>query len=434
MKQKTITNTLICLSLLSVFSSCKKTKDQRLIPQIYWESPSKDIEVKKGKSILVNIFVTFSKNIQSITVGLTSPESDLNIELHKVQVNKFTTKLNFTFTIDSTISESMLQLKASVISEIGTSSFKYPLNISSDSTATSFGLLKILKNKNGKFNVQKLTSSLSSISPPNTFDYKYESSVSINQNLYVSTTSAGGLIKINSNMEPSILLENKYSTDPFIRSMAVYPSSIYTATSTPSNQIIGFNNNGTETVRADLQMDISAEILLIDDLIYSIERSAGGGSFIIANYNQRTGGYISSQNVTRLIAEPHLFDFGNKKQVYFYHNVGGNTQIERFSQNENNISIIDKITGINLDQKPIKISNSEVIIPMQNQLYLFTKDHIRSKVFSLNEKIRAVRMNAAKNTLAILTSKSIILLNYPSFKEISKSSSIANVVDIQFMD
>ena len=229
------------------------------------------------------------------------------------------------------------------------------------------------------------------------------------------------------------MLENKYNTDPFISSIAAYPFSIYT-TSTPNNQIIGFNNNGTETVRADLQMDISEEILLIDDLIYSIERPTNGGSFIIANYNKRTGGYISSQNVTRLNAGPHLFDFGNKKQVYFYHNLGGNTQIERFSQNENNISIIDKINGINLDQKPLKISNYEVIIPIQNQLYLFTKDHISSEVFSSNEKIRAVRMNAAKNILAILTNESIILMNYPSFTEISISSSVANVLDIQFMD
>lgn len=433
MKQKTIPIILIYLSLLCIIYSCKKTEDQRLIPQIYWESPSKNIEFKKGESIPVSVFVTFSENIQSITVSLASPESELNIELHKVQVNKLTTKLNFTFIIDSTISESMLQLDASIISDNGTNHFKYPLNISDDSTATPFGLVKILKNEYGKFNVQKLTSSLSSISAPITFDYEYESSVSINKNLYVSTIRAGGLIKINSNMEPSILLENKYNTDPFISSIAAYPFSIYN-TSTPNNQIIGFNNNGTETVRADLQMDISEEILLIDDLIYSIERPASGGSFIIANYNKRTGGYISSQNVTRLNAGPHLFDFGNKKQVYFYHNLGDNAQIERFSQNENNISIIDKINGINLDQKPLKISNYEVIIPIQNHLYLFTKDHISSEVFSSNEKIRAVRMNAAKNILAILTNESIILMNYPSFTEISISSSVANVLDIQFMD
>ena len=216
--------------------------------------------------------------------------------------------------------------------------------------------------------------------------------------------------------------------------MAVYESGTYATTSTPSNQLIGYNNLDREIVRSELQMDISEEILPIGDIIYSIERPTNGGSFIIANYNQRTGGYISSQNVTRLTAEAHLFDFGNKKQVYFLHNVARNVQIERFSQNENNISIIDIMEGICLNQKPLKVSDSEVVIPMRNQLYLFTKDHIRNEIFTSNEVIIAVRLNTAKNRLALLTSASIVILDYPSFREISKTNNIMNVVDIQFID
>jgi hypothetical protein len=90
--------------------------------------------------------------------------------------------------------------------------------------------------------------------------------------------------------------------------------------------------------------------------------------------------------------------------------------------------------GICLNQKPLKVSDSEVVIPMRNQLYLFTKDHIRNEIFTSNEVIIAVRLNTAKNRLALLTSASIVILDYPSFREISKTNNIMNVVDIQFID
>jgi hypothetical protein len=408
--------------------------EKKAIPQVHWMSPLKAKEFIKGENIEVEALFKFTSNIQSITVSLTSPESNLNLELHTVQVNNRATAIQFVFIIDSNISEKQLQLNAKIISDAGTNNFKRTLNISQDSIANSIELVKILKNEYGKFVIQKLTTNLSLASSPRTFDYEFQSCVSINQNLYISTKQTGGLIKVNSNLEPAILLQNTFRTDPFIRSMAVYESGTYATTSTPSNQLIGYNNLDREVVRAELQMDISEEILPIGDIIYSIERPTNGGSFIIANYNQRTGGYISSQNVTRLTAEAHLFDFGNKKQVYFLHNVARNVQIERFSQNENNISIIDKIEGVCLNQKPLKVSDSKVVIPMRNKLYLFTKDHIRNEIFTSNEVIIAVRLNTAKNRLALLTSASIVILNYPSFREISKTNNIMNVVDIQFID
>jgi hypothetical protein len=408
--------------------------EKKAIPQVHWMSPLKAKEFIKGENIEVEALFKFTSNIQSITVSLTSPESNLNLELHTVQVNNRATAIQFIFIIDSNISEKQLQLNAKIISDAGTNNFKRTLNISQDSIANSIELVKILKNEYGKFVIQKLTTNLSLASSPRTFDYEFQSCVSINQNLYISTKQTGGLIKVNSNLEPAILLQNTFRTDPFIRSMAVYESGTYATTSTPSNQLIGYNNLDREVVRAELQMDISEEILPIGDIIYSIERPTNGGSFIIANYNQRTGGYISSQNVTRLTAEAHLFDFGNKKQVYFLHNVARNVQIERFSQNENNISIIDKMEGVCLNQKPLKVSDSKVVIPMRNKLYLFTKDHIRNEIFTSNEVIIAVRLNTAKNRLALLTSASIVILNYPSFREISKTNNIMNVVDIQFID
>lgn len=408
--------------------------EKKAIPQVHWMSPLKAKEFIKGENIEVEALFKFTSNIQSITVSLTSTESNLNLELHTVQVNNRATAIQFVFIIDSNISEKQLQLNAKIISDAGTNNFKRTLNISQDSIANSIELVKILKNEYGKFVIQKLTTNLSLASSPRTFDYEFQSCVSINQNLYISTKQTGGLIKVNSNLEPAILLQNTFRTDPFIRSMAVYESGTYATTSTPSNQLIGYNNLDREVVRAELQMDISEEILPIGDIIYSIERPTNGGSFIIANYNQRTGGYISSQNVTRLTAEAHLFDFGNKKQVYFLHNVARNVQIERFSQNENNISIIDKIEGVCLNQKPLKVSDSKVVIPMRNKLYLFTKDHIRNEIFTSNEVIIAVRLNTAKNRLALLTSASIVILNYPSFREISKTNNIMNVVDIQFID
>jgi hypothetical protein len=408
--------------------------EKKAIPQVHWMSPLKAKEFIKGENIEVEALFKFTSNIQSITVSLTSPESNLNLELHTVQVNNRAIAIQFVFIIDSNISEKQLQLNAKIISDAGTNNFKRTLNISQDSIANSIELVKILKNEYGKFVIQKLTTNLSLASSPRTFDYEFQSCVSINQNLYISTKQTGGLIKVNSNLEPAILLQNTFRTDPFIRSMAVYESGTYATTSTPSNQLIGYNNLDREVVRAELQMDISEEILPIGDIIYSIERPTNGGSFIIANYNQRTGGYISSQNVTRLTAEAHLFDFGNKKQVYFLHNVARNVQIERFSQNENNISIIDKIEGVCLNQKPLKVSDSKVVIPMRNKLYLFTKDHIRNEIFTSNEVIIAVRLNTAKNRLALLTSASIVILNYPSFREISKTNNIMNVVDIQFID
>jgi hypothetical protein len=408
--------------------------EKKAIPQVHWMSPLKAKEFIKGENIEVEALFKFTSNIQSITVSLTSPESNLNLELHTVQVNNRATAIQFVFIIDSNISEKQLQLNAKIISDAGTNNFKRTLNISQDSIANSIELVKILKNEYGKFVIQKLTTNLSLASSPRTFDYEFQSCVSINQNLYISTKQTGGLIKVNSNLEPAILLQNTFRTDPFIRSMAVYESGTYATTSTPSNQLIGYNNLDREVVRAELQMDISEEILPIGDIIYSIERPTNGGSFIIANYNQRTGGYISSQNVTRLTAEAHLFDFGNKKQVYFLHNVARNVQIERFSQNENNISIIDKMEGVCLNQKPLKVSDSKVVIPMRNKLYLFTKDHIRNEIFTSNEVIIAVRLNTAKNRLALLTSASIVILNYPSFREISKTNNIMNVVDIQFID
>ncbi|MFT6440559.1 MAG: hypothetical protein ACJASM_000084 [Salibacteraceae bacterium] len=408
--------------------------EKKAIPQVHWMSPLKAKEFIKGENIEVEALFKFTSNIQSITVSLTSPESNLNLELHTVQVNNRAIAIQFVFIIDSNISEKQLQLNAKIISDAGTNNFKRTLNISQDSIANSIELVKILKNEYGKFVIQKLTTNLSLASSPRTFDYEFQSCVSINQNLYISTKQTGGLIKVNSNLEPAILLQNTFRTDPFIRSMAVYESGTYATTSTPSNQLIGYNNLDREVVRAELQMDISEEILPIGDIIYSIERPTNGGSFIIANYNQRTGGYISSQNVTRLTAEAHLFDFGNKKQVYFLHNVARNVQIERFSQNENNISIIDKMEGVCLNQKPLKVSDSKVVIPMRNKLYLFTKDHIRNEIFTSNEVIIAVRLNTAKNRLALLTSASIVILNYPSFREISKTNNIMNVVDIQFID
>ena len=408
--------------------------EKKAIPQVHWMSPLKAKEFIKGENIEVEALFKFTSNIQSITVSLTSTESNLNLELHTVQVNNRATAIQFVFIIDSNISEKQLQLNAKIISDAGTNNFKRTLNISKDSIANSIELVKILKNEYGKFVIQKLTTNLSLASSPRTFDYEFQSCVSINQNLYISTKQTGGLIKVNSNLEPAILLQNTFRTDPFIRSMAVYESGTYATTSTPSNQLIGYNNLDREVVRAELQMDISEEILPIGDIIYSIERPTNGGSFIIANYNQRTGGYISSQNVTRLTAEAHLFDFGNKKQVYFLHNVARNVQIERFSQNENNISIIDKMEGVCLNQKPLKVSDSKVVIPMRNKLYLFTKDHIRNEIFTSNEVIIAVRLNTAKNRLALLTSASIVILNYPSFREISKTNNIMNVVDIQFID
>jgi hypothetical protein len=408
--------------------------EKKAIPQVHWMSPLKAKEFIKGENIEVEALFKFTSNIQSITVSLTSPESNLNLELHTVQVNNRAIAIQFVFIIDSNISEKQLQLNAKIISDAGTNNFKRTLNISQDSIANSIELVKILKNEYGKFVIQKLTTNLSLASSPRTFDYEFQSCVSINQNLYISTKQTGGLIKLNSNLEPAILLQNTFRTDPFIRSMAVYESGTYATTSTPSNQLIGYNNLDREVVRAELQMDISEEILPIGDIIYSIERPTNGGSFIIANYNQRTGGYISSQNVTRLTAEAHLFDFGNKKQVYFLHNVARNVQIERFSQNENNISIIDKMEGVCLNQKPLKVSDSKVVIPMRNKLYLFTKDHIRNEIFTSNEVIIAVRLNTAKNRLALLTSASIVILNYPSFREISKTNNIMNVVDIQFID
>ena len=408
--------------------------EKKAIPQVHWMSPLKAKEFIKGENIEVEALFKFTSNIQSITVSLTSPESNLNLELHTVQVNNRAIAIQFVFIIDSNISEKQLQLNAKIISDAGTNNFKRTLNISQDSIANSIELVKILKNEYGKFVIQKLTTNLSLASSPRTFDYEFQSCVSINQNLYISTKQTGGLIKVNSNLEPAILLQNTFRTDPFIRSMAVYESGTYATTSTPSNQLIGYNNLDREVVRAELQMDISEEILPIGDIIYSIERPTNGGSFIIANYNQRTGGYISSQNVTRLTAEAHLFDFGNKKQVYFLHNVARNVQIERFSQNENNISIIDKIEGVCLNQKPLKVSDSKVVIPMRNKLYLFTKDHIRNEIFTSNEVIIAVRLNTAKNRLALLTSASIVILDYPSFREISKTNNIMNVVDIQFID
>ena len=427
----------IFLSLLffCILFSCKKMEvEKKAIPQVHWMSPLKAMEFSKGENIEVEALFKFTSNIQSITVSLTSPESNLNLELHTVQVNNRATTVQFVFIIDSNISEKQLQLNAKIISDAGTNNFKRTLNISKDSIANSIELVKILKNEYGKFVIQKLTTNLSLASSPRTFDYEFQSCVSINKNLYISTKQTGGLIKVNSNLEPAILLQNTFRTYPFIRAMAVYESGTYATTSTPSNQLIGYNNLDREIVRSELQMDISEEILPIGDIIYSIERPTNGGSFIIANYNQRTGGYISSQNVTRLTAEAHLFDFGNKKQVYFLHNVARNVQIERFSQNENNISIIDIMEGICLNQKPLKVSDSEVVIPMRNQLYLFTKDHIRNEIFTSNEVIIAVRLNTAKNRLALLTSASIVILDYPSFREISKTNNIMNVVDIQFID
>jgi len=409
-------------------------EEKKAIPQVHWMSPLKAKEYSKGENIEVEALFKFTSNIQSITVSLTSPESNLNLELHTVQVNNRATTIQFVFVIDSNISEKQLQLNAKIISDAGTNNFKRTLNISQNSISNSIELVKILKNEYGKFVIQKLTTNLSPAGSPRTYDYEFQSCVSINQNLYISTKQTGGLIGVNPNLEPAILLQNTFRAEPFIRSMAVYESGTYATISTPSSQLIGYNNLDREIVRAELQMDISEEILPIGDIIYSIERPTNGGSFIIANYNQRTGGYISSQNVTRLTAEAHLFDFGNKKQVYFLHNVAGNVQIERFSQNENNISIIDKIEGVCLNQKPLKVSDSEVVIPMRNQLYLFTKDHIRNEIFTSNEVISAVRLNTAKNRIALLTSASIVILNYPSFREISKTNNITNVVDIQFID
>ena len=327
-----------------------------------------------------------------------------------------------------------MQLNASIITGAGVNNFKRDIRIAGNSDNTSFGLVKILKKEFGKFTLQQLSSNLLNINSSRTYNHEFESSISINQKIFISTKKTGGLIEINSNLEEQTLLENKFGAYPFIRSMAEYSSSVYAAISNPSNQIIGFNSSGRETVRAGLQLDVSEEILIIDDLIYSIERSTNGGSFIIANYNLRTGGYISNQNLPRLIQEPHLFDFENKNQVYFYHNVNGQVQIERLSQSENNVSIIDNITGICIDQKPLRISNSEVIIPLERVLYLFTKDHLKSKLFSLNDKIKVVKLNASKDRLAILTQTSLILLNYPTLEEISRTSAIEDIVDIQFLD
>ena len=94
----------------------------------------------------------------------------------------------------------------------------------------------------------------------------------LNQNLYISTKQTGGLIRVNPNLEPAILLQNRFRADPFIRSMAVYESGTYVTISSPSNQLIGYNNLDREIVRTDLQMDISEEILPIGNIIYSIER------------------------------------------------------------------------------------------------------------------------------------------------------------------
>jgi len=435
MKLKYAPFLLISTFFLTLFCSCKKSQEEKnTIPEVYWASPEINKELTAGSEVYVTLWCTFSSKINSITVSLISPESDLNKELYSKQINSLISKVDFKFVIDSGIQESKLQLNASIITGAGVNNFKRDIRIAGNSDNTSFGLVKILKKEFGKFTLQQLSSNLLNINSSRTYNHEFESSISINQKIFISTKKTGGLIEINSNLEEQTLLENKFGADPFIRSMAEYSSSVYAAISNPSNQIIGFNSSGRETVRAGLQLDVSEEILIIDDLIYSIERSTNGGSFIIANYNLRTGGYISNQNLPRLIQEPHLFDFENKNQVYFYHNVNGQVQIERLSQSENNVSIIDNITGICIDQKPLRISNSEVIIPLERVLYLFTKDHLKSKLFSLNDKIKVVKLNASKDRLAILTQTSLILLNYPTLEEISRTSAIEDIVDIQFLD
>ena len=49
-------------------------------------------------------------------------------------------------------------------------------------------------------------------------------------------------------------------------------------------------------------------------------------------------------------------------------------------------------------------------------------------------KLNWLNLMLQKDRLAILTQTSLILLNYPTLEEISRTNAIEDIVDIQFLD
>ena len=188
MKLKYAPFLLISTFFLTLFCSCKKSQEEKnTIPEVYWASPEINKELTAGSEVYVTLWCTFSSKINSITVSLISPESDLNKELYSKQINSLISKVDFKFVIDSGIQESKLQLNASIITGAGVNNFKRDIRIAGNSDNTSFGLVKILKKEFGKFTLQQLSSNLLNINSSRTYNHEFESSISINQKIFIST-------------------------------------------------------------------------------------------------------------------------------------------------------------------------------------------------------------------------------------------------------
>lgn len=421
--------------LITVLFGCKKEEDlSTKIPIIRWEPSMLDKVYNPGDILTVNYWLISDEKMISATTALISGDGIYSLTLETTLINNEAININFDHILDSNLNGNEFRIEVTVESSKGTNTYKQPISIEGKENASKFELVGIFRTNYGSFDLQGMNASLSLVGDKKTINYEFERSASSGSELFIQTKKSGGLLRINSNLESELIFENKNNADPFIQAMDVQRDNLFISTTGSANQIIKFNSSGNEMNRIIMQLDQSFDLLPIDNLIFSIEKHTNGGEPIIANYHQRAGGYISSQNLTRAQEPSYLFHFGDQNQIYFYFNSSGMVHVERLAKNGNSISEITSFEGEALEQKPIKVQSNAVIIPLKSKLYLFTSAHEKNVVYESSEQLSKVRVNAAKTKIALVSGSKIVVLDYPSFNVLSQIDKPTSLVDIQYLD
>lgn len=419
--------------LIIGFYSCKKENVNELKTKVSWNSPAINDTFLLGSTVSISGLVHNLSSFQNVEFNLIKNTEKQVVEIGKVAGNNTSLPFNYEIEIDSSFNSAKNSIEIKVEASGKTNTFKRSFYVFA-SSKTEGNILIVTKSTFGKTKFSLLNSNLSETVKESSLGYEFDKGKSWKGAYYFSTKGNGGFVELNSSLSEKILLANSSNQSDFIQAIGKGSASVYCSTSLPSNQIISFNGQGSETVRIGLQLDRCDDIVEIDDFVFSIEKASTDNKYVIHNYNKRVGGYISNQQVNQQLRSPKGFHFGNANQFYFVANKDGKGVISRLAKNENNISEIKEFTAGYSGTDPQKINSNEAMILFEDRIYIFNKNHETRGYINPLAGATGIRYNQSTNQLIVFNSSTVKLFNFPSFELIAERSNVGNIKDVQFLD
>jgi hypothetical protein len=424
---------LLLAGLVLVTSSCKKEEQGEL--RISWSSPDHGSSYLHLQELSIRACIAASPEISSVNLRISGPEFSSTL----LDVNPGGESYTFSevFIFDSTKHNfGEYRIIATVSNSESEQAFERRVVFSRELPPPEGISMVLINNPDPNTCNLRLIDGEGKESSTYTLNADYGLSVANSGVLFFAGALKGDLQRINLNDgSKSMLLENRsVGSQPYFTGLYLDDlNQVICGVSGVEKLYHQFNSSGSSVMTGQLSQDRSFHFHRIGEWLFSAEQNASSGAWKITEYRVSTGGFNTVHGFSRNGGVSGLFSFGDLNALYIVSGDGNSTNIDRLNRSDNSLSFIKGFDGTPINENPVYINKSEVLLATSAAIYHLSENQNWSTWYDNVANVERLRYDATQDLVGILDGGKIKLIRFTDGVQVGEIAVSADVKDFHFI-